>query len=64
MQPFGDHLGANENVSFSCTKLFEHFIVASLLFGGVGIEAEGAHFGKNGVQGALDMFGASAFKLE
>lgn len=64
MESFGDHLGADKDVGFASTKLFEHFVVASLVFGCVGIKAEGAHFGEDGVEGALDMFGAGPFELE
>ena len=64
MEPFGNHLRADEYICFPCSELFKEFVVAAFVLGGVGVEAEGADVRKNRMEGAFDLFRAGAFEFE
>lgn len=64
MEPFGDHLRANQHIGLACTELLKEFVMASFVLSGVGIEADGADMRKDRMECALDLFGAGAFKFK
>lgn len=64
MEPFGDHLCADEDIGFARAKLFEEAIVTSFVSRGVGVHAQSTDVGKDRVKSSLDHFGAGAFEFE
>jgi hypothetical protein len=50
MEPFGNHLSSDQHIGFSCTKLFEQFVMATFMARCIGIEADGSDLRKDSVQ--------------
>ena len=64
MEPFCDHLCADEYVGFVGAKLPKEIFMARLLGGGVAVHAKGADAGEKRVKRAFDVFCAKSFELE
>ncbi len=60
VQPFGDHLRADENVDFAGPKIAQNMAVIFLPFHRVGVHAPDASLRKHFAQGLLHLFRAQA----